>query len=169
MGAVTSDNLAKLLVIQAERQEQSFGIDFEGMDTAERVEFIHWNVTALVDELHEALAETSWKPWAKGTFLNREAFLGELVDAQHFLNNLYLIIGAESEEITFRYLEKSSINAKRQADGYDGVSTKCPVCSRALDDPAVLCTPSLIETLGPGLCWAAGPSEEPTPWPVSRG
>lgn len=159
-----TDNLAKLLEVQRKSQEEVYGYDFAAMTTAERVQFIHWNVTALVDELHEALGETSWKPWAKGDRLDREAFLGELVDAQHFLNNLYLVIGAEATEITFRYLDKSAINRTRQEDGYDGVSSKCPVCKRALDDPAVLCGEVADQSVG--LCWAAGPSEEPTRWPA---
>ena len=157
-----TDNLNKILTMQAYRQRASFGIQFEQMTDEERIEFIRWNVLALQAELIEALDEVGWKPWASSRHINREAFLGELIDAQHFLNNLYLVIGAEAEEITFRYLDKSVTNAKRQDAAYDGVTTKCPVCFRALDDKFVLCGPKIgctkdIKELG-----------EATPWPTRR-
>lgn len=134
------DNLQKILDLQARRQRESFGLDLTNMSQEDRIEFIRWNVLALEAELHEALDEIGWKPWATSRHINREAFLGELVDAQHFLNNLYLAVGADASEVTYRYLEKSAINRDRQAGQYDGVSTKCPICRRALDDPAVTCS-----------------------------
>ena len=30
---------------------------------APAIDFIHWNVTAATDELHELLGEIGWKPW----------------------------------------------------------------------------------------------------------
>ena len=33
---------------------------------------------------------------------------------------------------------KRAKNAQRQLDGYDGVSTKCPKCGRALDDAGAI-------------------------------
>ena len=53
------------LKAQLELQITSYGSDPRGSDDNEKLEWIRWNVLALEDELHEALAETGWKPWAK--------------------------------------------------------------------------------------------------------
>lgn len=109
-------------------------------DRKAAIDFIHWNVTALVDELHELLGEIGWKPWAKSRHINLEAARGEAIDAMHFLANIFLVLGLDdAEEVMRRYHTKHEKNAKRQEEGYDGVSTKCPGCKRAVDDDAVKC------------------------------
>ena len=133
------------LEAQLALQIESFGTDPRLLDDVQKTEWIRWNVLALEDELHEALAETGWKPWATSNHINRDAFVSELVDAFHFLMNLMLVVGCDADEFLAKYGEKRGINAKRQADGYDGVSTKCPKCKRALDDPAVGCTETFCE------------------------
>lgn len=115
-------------------QVKSYKKDPRGLEDEERAEFIRWNVLALEDELHEALAEVGWKPWATSRHLNREEFKGELVDALHFYMNLLLAADITAEELLEAYQVKRTKNAKRQADGYDGVTGKCPRCMRALDD-----------------------------------
>ena len=134
------DQLHEWLRTQRELQEKSYGFDFGEMTTTDRIEFITWNVLALTDELHEALAETGWKPWATSRHINDDAFKSELIDAFHFMGNLFLAADMDGDEVMRRYRKKRQVNADRQADGYDGVTTKCPVCKRALDDPAVSCT-----------------------------
>ena len=119
-------------------------------DRMPAIDFIHWNVTALVDELHELLGEIGWKPWAKSRHINLEAARGEFIDALHFMGNLALVLGLDdAKEIISRYHAKHAKNAKRQEEGYDGVSTKCPGCKRALDDDAVECTQT-------GQLWGSG-------------
>lgn len=125
---------------QLELQVKSFKQDPRFLNDADRVAWIRWNILALEDELHEALAETGWKPWASSQHLNRDAFVGELVDAFHFLMNLMLVANCTAEEFLARYEEKRGINAARQAEGYDGTTSKCGQCKRALDDPSVTCT-----------------------------
>lgn len=127
------------LQAQWELQVKSFGADPKALDDEGKLEWIRWNMIALEDELHEALAETGWKPWAKSKHINRDAYVSELVDAFHFLMNLMLVVDCSAEEFLDKYFEKRGINADRQAVGYDGVSTKCKSCKRALDDPAVKC------------------------------
>jgi dimeric dUTPase (all-alpha-NTP-PPase superfamily) len=134
------DKLAMMLSLQHSLQKDSYGIDPKEMEDADRVAFITWNVLALTDELHEALGEIGWKPWATSRHINVEALQGELVDAWHFFMNLCLAAGLTEDVLLRKYLVKNAINASRQKDGYDGVSTKCPQCQRALDDPATLCT-----------------------------
>lgn len=121
-------------------QVNSFGADPKDLDDDQKLEWIRWNVLALQDELHEALAETGWKPWAKSKHVNRDAYVSELVDAFHFLMNLMLVVDCDADEFLAKYFEKRGINAARQAAGYDGVTGKCLGCKRALDDKAVECT-----------------------------
>jgi hypothetical protein len=104
------------------------------------------NVAALATELGEAAAEVGWKPWASPRgWVNRDAYLRELVDVGHFLANLVVGVGCSDTEWETLYTAKQALNLKRQLEGYDGVSTKCPVCHRALDDPMLGFTaPELI-------------------------
>lgn len=134
------DKLSKMLAEQERLQRESFGNDPKHLSGEALIDFIRWNTLALEDELHEALAETGWKPWATSKHVNREAFIAELVDAFHFFMNLMLAVDCTADELFATYLEKHKLNAERQAAGYDGVMGKCSVCKRALDDPAVQCT-----------------------------
>ncbi len=129
----------KALQAQLALQTTSFGKDPRILNSEEKLEWVRWNVLALEDELHELLAETGWKPWASSSHINREAYIGELVDAFHFMMNLMLIVDCSAEEFLGKYFEKRKVNIKRQAEGYDGVTGKCAVCHRALDDAAVDC------------------------------
>lgn len=134
-----SYELSDALEAQWALQVEAYGKDPRKLSDAEKMDWVRWNVLALEDELHEALQETGWKPWATSQHLNQDAFRGELVDALHFFLNLMLAADISAEELLAGYQLKREKNAKRQADGYDGVSTKCPACKRALDDDAVLC------------------------------
>lgn len=136
---IDDDMLAKMFARQHYLQTEVYGYDYEAMTDEERVTFIKDMVLATEDELHEALDEVGWKPWATSRHVNREAYVGELVDALHFILNLCLVVEVEPEELFTRYMAKSEVNAARQRDGYDGVSTKCPMCKRAYDDEAVKC------------------------------
>lgn len=151
--------IADMLELQRELQVNSYGKDPAAiLDGHERMDFIRWNVLALEDELHEALAETGWKPWAKSQHVNDEAFYGEMVDAWHFFMNLMLVTGMTAEKLEEGYRAKRLKNAARQRDGYDGVSTKCQLCKRALDDDAVGCRGPRPDGPG-GVAWCAAHNE----------
>lgn len=139
MSDETPADLQAAFAAQLNLQIDSYGANPQELMEADRIEFIRWNVLALEDELHEALAETGWKPWATSRHINTDKFHGELVDAFHFFMNLCLVSGLTADQLLERYFEKRAINAKRQARGYDGVEGKCPKCRRALDDPTVVC------------------------------
>lgn len=126
---------------QLKLQRDSFGIDPGQMSEDAKIQYIRDMILAATDELHEALNETGWKPWASSRHINREAFVGELIDVMHFMVNLWLAVDATPEEIEQKYLAKANKNAKRQADGYNGVDGKCTICGRAFDDAAVTCSP----------------------------
>jgi hypothetical protein len=126
------------------------GTPFAEWSDDRRAVFIKNCSLALLDEVHEALGEVGWKPWASSRHLNKDAFQGELVDALHFFFNLMHAAGITPEALLEGYEAKAAKNRQRQIDGYDGVSTKCPVCHRALDDDAVHCVrPEFPE---PGIC-----------------
>lgn len=132
--------LEKMLEMQRELQVKHYGAAPDTLEGKERIQFVKDMHIALTDELHEALAEVSWKPWAKAEYFNEAAYKGELVDAFHFFMNLMMAGHITAEDLFEGYVKKNALNAKRQIEGYDGVSTKCPGCGRALDDEAVKCT-----------------------------
>lgn len=112
----------------------------------DRATFLVWNCYALMDELHEAMDETGWKPWATSRHLDAEKFLKEMVDAWHFFMNILLVVGGEmgitreelAQRFTQLYVEKNKVNAARQQDGYDGLSSKCPQCKREITETNTL-------------------------------
>lgn len=135
------DRLSEMLQSQRELQLSMppLNRDPATLEGEERIQFFKDMHIALTDEMHEMLAEMSWKPWASGQYFHTEAVRGELVDVFHFFMNLWLAAGGTANDLYYAYLAKRNKNLKRQEEGYDGVSTKCPRCKRALDDDAVLC------------------------------
>ena len=132
--------LAAMLEMQLDLQRQHMGGDPRELTGDAMADFMRWNAYALEDELHEATTEVGWKPWATSRHINREAFMKEMVDAFHFFMNMLLCAnpGTFPEDIAKEFFQlyraKNAVNAQRQADGYDGVSTKCPNCKRELSE-----------------------------------
>lgn len=141
---IGDDRLEHMLKTQEHLQATVYGWEFDRLTPEARMAFMRDNMLALMDELHEALGEIGWKPWATSRHMNIEPFISEMVDAWHFFMNLLLATGMYPDEISrlfySKYMEKSKRNAERQLEGYDGVSTKCADCKRALDDVGVSCT-----------------------------
>jgi len=137
--------LQMILDNQRKLQLKSYGVDVSSLDLELRAAYIRDMSLALTDELHEALNETGWKPWATSRHIDRLAFIGEMIDVLHFWCNLMLVVNASEQEIVDIYFAKAEKNAKRQLVGYDGVEGKCKTCGRAFDDAAVLCTPIACE------------------------
>lgn len=127
----------KLFETTRELQIQAYGKDPESLTGDELADYWSHMHSALIDELSEFLAEVSWKPWSneRGVIKDRKAALGELIDAQHFMINLALSIGATEEEFWDAYKEKQKRNRARQAQagGYNNDAMKCPNCRRELD------------------------------------
>jgi hypothetical protein len=116
--------------------------NFADMAPEARMEYLRTQSLALTDELHEALAETGWKPWATSNHINRDAYAGEMADTFIFLMNMMLVADITPTELLALVKAKQIKNRQRQDDGYDGVTTKCPGCKRAYDDEAVKCYPA---------------------------
>lgn len=134
--------MSLMLQKQREFQKRVIGDAPSELQGTEKMAYIREQALALMDEVHEALAETGWKSWATSNHVNREAYLGELADVYIFFMNLMLVADITAAELSKAVLGKQVKNHKRQDDGYDGVSTKCPGCKRAYDDDAVKCRPS---------------------------
>lgn len=139
-GCMSEDRLDYLLRLQAELQAHH-GDNMNMKTDAQLVQYIKDMTIACTDELHEALAEVYWKPWAAMPpgFKDRDAYVGELIDALHFVFNLMLAARVTSDELIARYVDKNSVNHGRIDSGYTGTD-KCdgPECSRALDEPSIL-------------------------------
>lgn len=129
---------------QREYQSDVYGVAYEvfGLDKNARTDYVSMNLTAAMIEIGEAYQEVPWKPWAK---VNKEEvwkekrgkFIGEIVDVLFFLANSLTAVNCTDEELAKAYQAKMGVNQKRQAEGYDGVSTKCTQCGAALDEPGM--------------------------------
>lgn len=114
---------AGTIELQRKLQLEAFDVDPATLDGEELADFVRWNVLAAVDELCEALHEVKgWKPWSKlepdRLAVQQSDLLAELVDVQHFINNLVLVAGADDETFAEAYERKSEINLERQQEGY---------------------------------------------------
>jgi phosphoribosyl-ATP pyrophosphohydrolase len=129
-------------------QETSFGVDYSKLHGDALADYLTENAFALSDELHEMMAETTWKTWARnrGT-VNREAFANEAVDLLHFVANLLNAAGVTDDELWDLYRAKQERNAARQAHGYDSRASKCPNCRRELDKPKAMVRMSTVKSV----------------------
>jgi dimeric dUTPase (all-alpha-NTP-PPase superfamily) len=127
-------DIKDMIRVQADLQANHFNIIPWALIDEHRADFIRSMILALEDELHEALNETGWKPWASDRFINVNPYLGELVDAFHFLMNLILVVDPTGEKFERMYLEKVEVNKQRQAAGYTHDYRK-DADGKALDEP----------------------------------
>jgi len=141
------DNFELMLTRQLELQQDHMKDgDPRHLEGDAMADFMRWNAFALEDEIHEAMQEVGWKPWATNREVQVTEFVGEMVDAFHFFMNMLLCgTGMTPQDLSQmfvqRYLDKNEKNARRQIEGYTGLQ-KCRICGRELG----LCTHSLEET-----------------------
>lgn len=123
-------------------------------------DYMTWNALAAIKELGEALDEVGWKTWATPRgWVNRDAFIRECVDVNHFVANMLAAVGCTDTEYEVSYRAKQEVNRIRAGSGtYDG-RNKCPVCGRALDDPTTRCTLEFHHIDDEPLGYSAGVSE----------
>lgn len=132
------DRLAQIVERQRSLQAHLHGgVDPADFEPEKRAEYIRGQVIALSDEIHEALAEVAWKPWSsdKSKF-NRDAYVRELIDAFHFMLNLFIVAGVSPDELYVVFREKNDVNwsrHKKPGESYNASEGKCP-CGRSLDD-----------------------------------
>ena len=141
-------------VLQRDFQARLLGMFPSELPDDIKMAYLKEQVLALTDEAHEALNETGWKSWATSQHINREAYKGELADVFIFFMNMMMVANLTPSEILDAVRKKIIKNHKRQDDGYDGVSTKCPGCKRAYDDDAVKCYRAKPGAVAYGWCAA---------------
>lgn len=125
--AAATETPWRWLETTAALQREAFGFDPEYASNEMFGEYWTYNAWALVDELSEAMDNLHWKPWdvMRGLVRNRDAAVGELVDAAHFLANIAVSLKVTDDEWEERYRAKQGRNAARAASGtYAGVGSE---------------------------------------------
>jgi len=80
-------------------------------------ELIQDNINSIIQELSELRNSIDWKSWKQGHFDHNNAKI-EMIDIQHFMNNIYNLLGMNAETIHKMYKEKNQLNIERQKKGY---------------------------------------------------
>ena len=129
------DRLESIFTLQLEAATITHADPRTIVNIEERIQYVKDMVLAATDELHETLAEMSWKPWAVEQHINEEAAFGELRDAvQLIINAMYVItqLGPAdlADKLHVEYAKKVVLNVERATMG----APKCPQCKRALDE-----------------------------------
>mgnify|MGYP003152002322 CR=1 FL=1 len=120
-----NDKLFLIFKHQKELQEKLGIYDKIGKDDKLKQQYINQMILALHEEATEIMRETCYKNpeympfgWKKGQKFNNENFKDEIIDIIHFVMNLCIISGMDSDEIYNRYIGKQQKNIERQRDGY---------------------------------------------------
>ena len=92
---------------------------------ADKQSYINQMILALHEEAVEIMRETSYKNpkyvkfgWKIGQKGNNENFKNEIVDILHFVLNLVIISGMNTDELFNRYIGKNKENERRKNNGY---------------------------------------------------
>lgn len=132
----------KWLESTAQLQRTHYGLDYAKLKGEALADYFMVHYTALTCELVEFMDEVNWKPWMKdrrGDVPDRDAAVGELIDAAHFLANLACALGVTDAEWEEKYQAKQERNRRRQESGsYTKDTYKCPDCRRELDRPGAI-------------------------------
>jgi len=114
---VPDNPLKEMFVKQALFQERFY--DFSTMTEKAKVEYIRLMLTCVNVESVEALGWLNWKPWKKTQVeFNRREFINEIVDIQHFLINVLLVVDCDEKEFCQAFFNKNHENVERQKKGY---------------------------------------------------
>lgn len=123
-------------------QETHYGLNYDVLKFQHLADYIVTQYTALTCELVEFMDEVNWKPWMvdrRGEVPDRDAAVGELIDAAHFLGNLACALGVTDAEWEEKYQAKQERNRRRQESGsYTKAEYKCSDCHRELDRPGAI-------------------------------
>lgn len=105
--------------LEAQRKLQTrIGVNLDGLCPDSQIMWTKQFILCMLAELAELLDSMPWKHWKKNQSLDIPNIKVELIDLQHFLNNLYIIWGMDSDEIRKAYLSKHKENINRQERGY---------------------------------------------------
>lgn len=80
--------------------------------------YINEMTLAAIAELTEFIDSTPWKPWKIQQKYDEKNAKMELADTLHFLVNLCMAIGMESDDLFNEYMAKNMENFARKERGY---------------------------------------------------
>ncbi|MBF0432850.1 MAG: dUTP diphosphatase [Fibrobacteria bacterium] len=103
-------------VLSVEKLQQEASKETIGPNT-EVNEWLRKYLDALDDESRELREELLWKWWSKDS-LNMQNIRVEIIDQLHFWISLALTAGLDAQKIYDIYMQKNTINFKRQESGY---------------------------------------------------
>lgn len=99
--------------------------DMSEVETHDMTAFTKEIIIAMLDELSELMANLPWKHWKnygpdkRAISKDRLAEIRfELIDLQHFLNNLYMVFGMSAQDVLNYFEAKLEENEDRQRRGY---------------------------------------------------
>ncbi|NGO39307.1 dUTPase [Limisphaera ngatamarikiensis] len=111
------DRLEELWRLQRALNER-IGVRTEGMNEAERVQWILNYCRAMSQEIAELTDSVPWKWWARYQKFDEQNARVEVVDLFHFLISLAQVLGMSAEDVYQAYLKKNEVNFRRQETGY---------------------------------------------------
>ena len=92
---------------------------------SDKQQYVNQMLLAIFEETVEVMRKTSYKNpkfvkfgWKKNQKWDNNKFKEEIIDLWHFLINLCLICGMDSDEFFKIYLSKNEENFKRQKNNY---------------------------------------------------
>lgn len=94
------------------------GVETEGMNEAEQVQWVLNYTRAMQQELAELVDSVPWKWWAKYQQFDAQNARVEVVDLFHFLVSLAQVLGMTPEDLYAAYEKKNTVNHQRQDSGY---------------------------------------------------
>lgn len=97
---------------------ERIGVRTEGMNEAERVQWILNYCRAMSQEIAELTDSVPWKWWARYQKFDEQNARVEVVDLFHFLISLAQVLGMSAEDVYQAYLKKNEVNFRRQETGY---------------------------------------------------
>ena len=115
---IIEDTLGKLFELQKEFQIKFYNdVDVLPKEMPEKIPM---QITSLIAELGEILEEDqNWKSWRKNPPpVNYDNLLTEVVDVFHFLINIALFLGFDSDDVYNRFIKKNKKNIERQNNNY---------------------------------------------------
>lgn len=111
------DQLRELFRMQRALNER-IGVRTEGMNEAEKTQWLLNYCRAMSQEIAELTDSVPWKWWAKYQKFDEQNARVEVVDLFHFLISLAQVLGMSADDVFQAYVRKNEVNFKRQETGY---------------------------------------------------
>jgi len=119
------DKLDEIFKKQYDLQTRLGTFDKINQSPSMRQQFINQMILGIQEEAVEIMRESPYKNpeyvpfgWKKGQEGNNEKFKDEIADLVHFVVNLCLVSGMDSNELHNRYMNKNKENHERQDRNY---------------------------------------------------